>query len=199
MNIFSFMITAGKAQRSLAYLGYVHTLLAYAYEAHIKNEGTSIMDQDEADVTNNIMLKIKEHFEKSGWTYENLNRMAPQPMRNAYNQNHVIVDKYFKEDNVYIPSYLALLMLLKVKEWKVIPNDIDISEPLTYYAKTLPAFGGERKKYALCVKDLCKIHNINQDNRGKNTSIIDKEVAKMVHSTNCLRTKIKLQRLIHER
>ena len=175
MNIFSFLYTAGKAQKSLAFLGYVHTLISYAYEAHINNEGVSIMDEAEADVTNKIMFRIKEHFEHNGWTYENLDRMAPQAMREAYNENHVIIDKYFKEEKVYIPSYLALLMLLKVQAWKIIPNDIDISEPLTYYAQKLPAFGGERKRYAHCVRDLCEFHNINKNERSKKKKPKNKE------------------------
>lgn len=165
MNIFSFLVTAGKAQRSLAYLAYIHTLIDHAYEAHISNEGVHVLDKEEADITNSIMIKIKEHFEKNGWTYENLDRMAPQPMREAYNQNHIIIDKYFKEKNVYIPSYLALLMIFKIKSWKAVQEDI--TEPLVYFANKIPPFKGERRLYAQCVKELCIAHNINQDERGK--------------------------------
>lgn len=188
MNIFSFMVTAGKAQRSLAYLAYIHTLIDYAYEAHINNEGVHVLDHGEAETTNSIMIKIKEQFEKNGWTYENLARIAPQPMREAYNENHVIIDKYFKEKNVYIPSYLALLMIFKVKEWKIIQEDI--SDPLTYFANKLPAFKGERRLYTQCVKELLIAHNINQDDRGKKAKVKHKdliEIKKYVRQKNAKR------------
>ena len=136
-----------KQIKNIVYLSYIHTLLEYAYDCHVQKLGEDVLEGKQIDFTNKLMLDIKEHFEKMGWTHDNLDKIATPIMRKYYNYIHPIIRKEFKAGiDQYIPSFLALVMLHRVRHWKgIVPEQT--TEALTYFVNKLKTRREERAKY----------------------------------------------------
>ncbi len=159
LNIFNYMPVAGKLQHQIAYLAYAHTLLTYAHQSYLDENGVHILKDEQEQLATDIMLKTMEILEEGGWTYEHLTRVSTHEIRQAYNKNHIEVVKFFPTGSQYIPGYIALLMLLQVKKLKILePIDSYVSDVLDYLFKAVPK--EDRTKYAQCVKALKQIHRI---------------------------------------
>lgn len=140
--------------KNIAYLSYVHLLLDYAYQAHIESNGTHILSGDNKEVVDSLMLNLMAYLHSNGWTYDNLAKNANQPLRNYYNMIDPCVEKHFKKGGSYIPSFLALVMLHRVRHWKLdIPN---LSTYLQYFVDKLKEDKQDRSKYYLATQEIVK-------------------------------------------
>lgn len=154
IDLFS-ILKFGKQVRNIAYLGYIHTLLTLAEEAELTKAGTPVVIANEESI-NNDLHKLKDLFNTNGWTYEVLDERAPPALRKVYNSFGQLVHKYFKaNEDMYIPSYLALLLLVKIKHWKV--TDIDVGAMALEFTKTMPGWNNQEKtRYAKLASDIYK-------------------------------------------
>ena len=151
----SLYILPAQQLKNIAYLSYAHLMLDYAYEAHIKFEGEQTLEGQEREITNNLMIELREYLGKNGWTYNNLAKNAHQSLRNYYNMIDPCVAKYFKKDETYIPSFLALVMIYRAREWKglEIPH---LEDALSFFVKKMNDRKSERSKYYKVVGEITK-------------------------------------------
>lgn len=159
MKTNSLYILPAQQLKTIAYLSYAHLLLDYAYEAHIKEAGEHTLEGQEREYTNNIMIDMMNYLADNGWTYDNLDKNAHRLLRSYYNMIDPCVAKYFQKEDTYIPSFLALVMLHRARNWKglIIPP---LENALEFFVKKLSNKKVERAKYYKAVGEITKKLNI---------------------------------------
>ena len=151
----SLFIMPSKQLKNIAYLSYAHLLLEHAYNAHIKDGGEHFLEGKEQDEATSLMITLKNHLEQKGWFYDNLAKNATTELRIYYNAIDPCVNKHFPKGSEYVPSFLALIMLHRARDWKglEIPH---LSEALTYFVNKMANSKEERSRYYKTVGDIIK-------------------------------------------
>ena len=135
-----------KQLKSVAYLSYAHLLLEYAYKAYIEEE--------EDTATSKVAIKIKNILEQKGWTYENIENNPPLMLVRYYNAINPCVSKHFPAGSQYYPTFLAFIMLHRVRKWKGLEDIPALSDFLQEFVDKLAHNKQERSGYYKTVADI---------------------------------------------